>query len=91
MSSALCEPEESAPLCEVPGCGHELEFATCWACEGSGGSFPAEDFPLEYGPDEWEPCDECKGLETISWCEVHGRIDDERDRGNAAARAKVLP
>lgn len=47
---------------DCPKCGQFAKYFPCPDCGEDGGSYPYEDFPLEYDPDEFEVCEMCSGV-----------------------------
>jgi hypothetical protein len=42
-------------------CDNECEWVECDVCGGEGGSCPHEYSPIEYGPEDWDECEQCEG------------------------------
>ena len=76
--AALPDDAEYGPPC--PHCGGEMESEACWACHGEGGHYPYEANPIEYLPDEFKRCEECRGQgrywvcsNSYDWCAANPR------------------
>lgn len=67
-----------APAC--PRCGGDMEFEDCTEGCDEGYFYPYDYSPIEYEPDEAEPCHLCNGKggwwfcgNSESWCTAEGQ------------------